>query len=87
MKAYLRYVPTTTFGVVASSAQCTDVLLDGKGKRAIAACLEEACAFDLRLGAKVRITVYNVLWSLSVVGWYWEFGGDGCFGFIGLRAT
>lgn len=54
MKAYLRYVPTTTFGVVASSAQCTDVLLDAKGKRAVTACLEEACVFDLRQGAKVR---------------------------------
>jgi hypothetical protein len=53
MKTYLRYVPTTTFGVVASSSQCTDVLLDGKGKRATAACLEEACTFDLRQGAKV----------------------------------
>lgn len=54
MKAYLRYVPTTTFGVVAASSQCTDVLLDARGKRAVTACLEEACAFDLRQGAKVR---------------------------------
>jgi hypothetical protein len=55
MKAYLRYVPTTTFGVVASSSQCTDVLLDAKGKRATTACLEEACTYDLRQGAKVRL--------------------------------
>ena len=64
MKAYLRYVPTTTFGVVASSSQCTDVLLDGKGKRATTACLEEACTFDLRQGSKVRVSVglFGVLW-------------------------
>ena len=52
MKAYLRYVPTTTFGVVASP-QCTDVLVDASGKRVTTACLEEACTFDLRQGAKV----------------------------------
>lgn len=76
MKAYLRYVPTTTFGVVASSAQCTDVLLDGKGKRAIAACLEEACVFDLRQGAKVRVCSF--VFVRDWIGWIrGEFGGDG----------
>ncbi len=57
MKAYLRYVPTTTFGVVASASQCTDVLLDAKGRRATTACLEEVCTYDLRQGTKVRVGV------------------------------
>ena len=53
MHTYLRYVPTATFGLVASP-QCTDLLLDHQGKMAFTAALEDVAAFNLRAGTPVR---------------------------------
>jgi len=53
MKVYLRFVPTTTFGVVASPT-CTDLLLDPSGKLALTAALENVAVLNLRSGEPVR---------------------------------
>ncbi|GAB5035806.1 wd repeat-containing protein 3 [Nannochloropsis oceanica] len=53
MKVYLRFVPTTTFGVVASPT-CTDLLLDPSGKLALTAALENVAVLNLRSGEPLR---------------------------------
>ena len=53
MKVYLRFVPTATFGVVASPT-CTDLLLDPSGKLALTAALENVAVLNLRSGEPVR---------------------------------
>ena len=63
MKAYLRYVPTEAFGVIASP-QCTDVLVDPSGKLAITAALQDVCAFNLRLASKVNHILVKTLTNL-----------------------
>ncbi len=50
MKAYLRYEPAATFGVVASSA----VEFDATGKQVLSAALENVAVWSIKQGALVR---------------------------------
>ena len=65
MKSYLRYVPTESFGVIASS-QCTDLLIDGTGKVAITPSLEDVCAFNLRQATNVCDQMLACIFHISV---------------------
>jgi len=56
MKTYLRYIPTKTFGIIAST-QCNDVLLDPKDKLAITANVQDVGVFNLRQANKVMDVV------------------------------
>ena len=52
VKAYLRYEPLATFGVIASTL--ANVLYDQTGKIAIAPALEEVVLWDLKKGTQVK---------------------------------
>ncbi|KAF9919137.1 hypothetical protein BX616_001188 [Lobosporangium transversale] len=51
VKAYQRYTPRTTFGVVASGN--SNIIYDIEGKYAISPALEDVCIWDLKRGERV----------------------------------
>lgn len=52
VKAYLRYEPTASFGVINSTL--SNIIYDATGKLAIAPALEQVILWDLKKGTKVR---------------------------------
>lgn len=52
VKAYLRYEPLATFGVIASTL--ANILYDHTGKIAITPALEEVVLWDLKKGTQVK---------------------------------
>ena len=52
VKAYLRYEPLATFGVIASTQ--SNIVYDHTGKVAITPALEEVILWDLKKGTEVR---------------------------------
>lgn len=53
VKAYLRYEPTASFGVINSTL--SNIIYDATGKLAIAPALEQVILWDLKKGTKVRL--------------------------------
>jgi U3 small nucleolar RNA-associated protein 12 len=51
VKAYLRYEPLQTFGVIASTQ--ANIIYDHEGKLAIAPALEEVIVWDIKKGIQI----------------------------------
>ena len=50
---YLRYIPTSSMGII-NSTQCQDILLDPSGKLAITATLNQVGVFNIKLNSQIR---------------------------------
>lgn len=71
VKAYLRYEPLATFGVIASTQ--SNIVCDHTGKIAVTPALEEVILWDLKKGSEVlktdTIFVHFIHYFFLYIGW------------------